>query len=153
MIKPYDGLKLMLQNFCDLAFLTSPLWRTDNRKLNHIAVQRTTCILLSDKRIVRIVFYYNKAEATLISTVSSSQFLRLSFAVFPTLGKIYFSFFFQLFQNHTKSISVLFCNLQKDCKFFKFHRCIQIVTDQIVHNLFSFFKCFIHVLQILHKSI
>ena len=143
---------LMGNNSDDLSFLPSAIWTTCNNALHFISLECTIYIFRRNKDIFFLSFYHNKSKSPDVRLEYSHDPFRLTFAVLSTLGKRNFSFLYQTVQHFLQLFPLLLRDLKNHGDLFYFHRHIKIITDKIINDLFTLFKCLIHIFPFLVLS-
>ena len=136
---------LMGNNSDNLSLLPSAAWTTCNNTLHFISLECTIYIFRRNKDIFFLSFYHNKSKSTDVRLECSHDSFRLTLAVLSTLGKRNFAFLYQTVQHFLQLFPLLLRDLKNHGDLFYFHRHIKIITDKIINDLFTLFKCLIHI--------
>ena len=125
--------------------LFSPARRRPCDNVFHlIPVERTAEIFLGNIYIPALILRADKAEAPCIGLENAFQPDCLSPAVLPSFGQGDLPVVHERVKHRLQVIPLLTGDLEHCRNLPDLHRDVQIVTDEIQHHFFPFFKCLIH---------
>ena len=138
-----------LEYLYDRSFLLHALRSVLGTYKDRITVKRSHCILFRHKEILLHPLNTDKPKSSLISYKCSLVGTLANFLITSLCRSDYKTFIGQVVQYIQKCLSFISGNLKECTHLLKLHRWIVIITDELIHCLFSFIiKIYILIIHI-----